>query len=71
MALFGPRQKPKKRVVRVQASGLDTAMNEAAEAGGGIQPGAHPEYEKGPTIGNPITQIKGLIRRLRQKKGSK
>lgn len=72
MALFAARPKPKTRVVKPQASGLDTSMNEAAEAGGGIQPGSHPEYARGTVLGNPMKQIKGLIGKLtKPKKGSK
>lgn len=70
-SLFSARPKPKKRMVKLQASGLDTAMNEASEAGGGIQPGSHPEYAQGTVLGNPLKQIKGLIGKLKPKKGSK
>lgn len=73
MALFGPRQKPKKRAAQpVQASGLDMRFNEAAAAGGGIQPGAHDEeiakLQGG--LGNPIKQIGALFKK-KPKKGSK
>lgn len=62
--LFGPRQKPKKRVVGYQPSGLDTGYNSAAAAGGGIQPGAHPEYSNiQPGLSNPISQIMGMFKK--------
>ena len=30
-----------------------------------IQPGAHPEYENPPKLGNPVTQMGGAIRKIR------
>lgn len=70
--LFGKRPAPKKRQVSYTPSGMDTGFNEAAAAGGGIQPGAHDaeiaKLQGG--LGNPIKQIGALLKR-KPKKGSK
>ena len=50
------------RAVRA-GSELDTGYKRAKAQGGGIQPGAKPEYGRGTKIGNPMKQIGGLIRK--------
>jgi len=46
------RRKPS-AIAGARQSDLDVAMNEAAAAGGGIQAGAHPEFDQ-PTPGEKI-----------------
>lgn len=47
-------------------SGSDLAgrMRGAAQSGGGIQAGAHPELANPSGVGNPFTQISGLFKRM-------
>lgn len=49
------------------ATGLERGYARAREEGGGIVPGAHPEFEKGTEIGNPIKQIGGAIKAITQR----
>jgi hypothetical protein len=60
MNLFGARPKPKKRpdVVGFQSTDLGSRLGGAVQAGGGIQPGAHPEYENiKPGLSNPFEDL--------------
>lgn len=54
----------KPRVVGPKTTGLGQGYADAAAGGGGIVANAHPEFEKGPQLGNPISQIKGAYNAL-------
>ena len=48
--------------VPYRATDLGARMEGAAVAGGGIQPGAHPEFEKETPLDKVITAVKRLLR---------
>lgn len=67
--LFGGRPVIKKRVVvPLQTTDLGARLEGAAGSGGGIQAGAHPEYEKGTQLGNPFKQLADLFKKKRTSK---
>jgi hypothetical protein len=62
MALF-PKRQVKKRV-GYRTTGLGAGYEHAVQEGVGIEPGAHPEYQRGPRLGNPIRQIGDIWKKL-------
>lgn len=67
---FGRRDQIKQRpapgdsTVSPQTTALGQGYAEARTKGGGIQPGAHPEFETPMAFGNPVTQIRSLVRKI-------
>lgn len=60
----------KKVGVSPRPTDLESRMTGAAQAGGGIQPGAHPEFDKPTPIGNPMKQIGEVLRRTMKPKAT-
>lgn len=54
----------KRPVVPNRTTGLGQGYAEAESLGVGISPGAHPEYEKGPQLGNPVKQVGDLWKKM-------
>ena len=47
--------------VSYRTTGLASGYERAEKEGVGISPGAHPEFERGTKIGNPLKQIPAAI----------
>jgi hypothetical protein len=54
----------KRAVVGPRTTGLGQGYGEAAAKGEGIQPGAHPEYQRGTPFGNPVKQLGDVWNKL-------
>lgn len=59
----------KKVKVGPRSTGLSSGYEKARQQGGGIQPGAHPEYQ-GPKLGNPMKQMSEVVQRMKKPKRS-
>lgn len=61
----------KKRPISPKTTQMGQGYADAEAQGGGIVPGAHPEYEQGMKLGNPVKQIGDLWNKMFPKKAGR